>query len=196
MKHVKCVVLGDNESKKTQFLISFTTNSAPDTFIPTCFDTYSANVMAEGLPPVNIQLWDTASQEDYKKLRPMSYPRTQVFLLCFSLVRPKTLENIEKVWFKEVQEYCPDIPIILAGLQSDLRDDFESKAGELRAQQMEPIPYKKGEEMAKTINARAYFECSALTGKNMVELFETTVRYALNPQGQQQLEEEKTSCRV
>ena len=195
MKHVKCVVLGDPECKKRQLLLTFATNAYPGEYIPTVFDCISANVMAEGLPPVNIQLWDIICQEDYKKLRPLSYQGTQVFLLCFSLVYPKTLENIEKVWYKDAHEYSPDIPIILAGLQSDLRDNFESKAKELRAEQMEPIPYKKGKEMAKRINARAYIECSAEKAKNLTELFDTTVRYALNPQAQPE-EEEETCCRV
>jgi len=179
MRDLKCVVVGDSESNKTQFLISLAINAFPGGYVPTIFDCYSANVMYNG-QAVNLQLWDTASQEDYKKLRPLSYPGTDVFLLCFSLVSPTSLENVENVWFPEISEHCPGTPFILVGLNSDLRDEFEQNSESFRSQGMEPVSTAKGMEMMMKINACAYFESSNQKLLNIQAAFDEAVWNKIN----------------
>lgn len=50
---------------------------------------------------VELALWDTAGQEDYDRLRPLSYPDTDVILMCFSIDSPDSLENIPEKWTPE-----------------------------------------------------------------------------------------------
>lgn len=71
-------------------------------------------------------LWDTAGQEDYDRLRPLSYPDTDVILIAFCLVAPDTLDNILEKWAGEVHHYCSDVPIILVGTKSDLVDNEQA----------------------------------------------------------------------
>lgn len=68
-------------------------------------------------------LWDTAGQEDYDRLRPLSYPDTDVILICFSIDEPDSLENIPEKWTPEVKHFCPNVPIILVANKKDLRFD-------------------------------------------------------------------------
>src|SRR5207244_12671577 len=68
-------------------------------------------------------LFDTAGQEDYDRLRPLSYPQTDVFLVCFSVTSPASFENVREKWFPEVHHHCPGVPCLIVGTQTDLRYD-------------------------------------------------------------------------
>ena len=79
------------------------------------FDNYSAPMVCDGVP-VSLGLWDTAGQEDYDRLRPLSYPQTDVFLICFSVVSPSSFENVTSKWCPEIKHHCADAPILLVGM--------------------------------------------------------------------------------
>lgn len=61
--------------------------------------------------------WLVSLQEDYDRLRPLSYPMTDVFLICFSVVNPASFQNVREEWVPELQEYAPSVPYLLIGTQ-------------------------------------------------------------------------------
>ncbi|KAL5055782.1 hypothetical protein RYX36_036464 [Vicia faba] len=108
---IKCVTVGDGAVGKTCLLISYTSNTFPTDYVPTVFDNFSANVVVNG-STVNLGLWDTAGQEDYNRLRPLSYRGADVFILAFSLISKASYENVSKKWIPELKHYAPGVPII------------------------------------------------------------------------------------
>lgn len=106
---------------------------------------------------VELALWDTAGQEDYDRLRPLSYPDSHVILICFAVDSPDSLDNVqEKVcaspnppfvhfdsisypkWISEVMHFCAGLPIILVGCKKDLRRD-PRVVEELRKTSQRPV---------------------------------------------------------
>merc|ERR1712232_144796 len=79
-----------------------------------------------GGEPYTLGLFDTAGQEDYDRLPPLSYPQTDVFLVCFSIVNPNSYDNIKAKWIPEIRHHCPNTPIVLIATKSDLRDDSKA----------------------------------------------------------------------
>jgi small GTP-binding protein len=105
LAHIKCVVVGDGAVGKTCLLLSYTRNEFPEDYVPTVFDNYSCRVEVEK-QPAQLELWDTAGQEDYDRIRPLSYPNTDVFIVLFSVVDRTSFDNIKNKWVLELQVRC------------------------------------------------------------------------------------------
>jgi cell division control protein 42 len=118
-------------------------------------------------------------QDDYDRLRPLSYPQTDVFLICFKVTWPISFENIRDKWYPEMRHYCPDVPFLIVATQIDLRDDSEALA-KLAGQQKRLVSTEEGERLAYELGAAKYVECSAVTQKGLKNVFDEVCRFALN----------------
>jgi len=185
----KLVIVGDGACGKTCLLIVFSKDQFPEVYVPTVFENYVADIEVDG-KQVELALWDTAGQEDYDRLRPLSYPDTDVILMCFSVDSPDSLENIPDKWTPEVRHFCPNVPIILVGNKKDLRND-QNTIRELMKMKQEPVRSEDGRAMATKISAFDYIECSAKSKDGVRQVFETATRAAL-----QAKKKPKSKCRL
>ncbi|OWA51067.1 Rho-related GTP-binding protein RhoU [Hypsibius exemplaris] len=178
---IKLVFVGDGSVGKTSLLVSYTTNGYPTEYIPTAFDKYSVSVNVDN-QPLRVQLFDTAGQDDFDSLRPLCYPDTDVFLICFSVVSPTSFRNIRSKWLPEIQRYLGPHrrnPFILVGTQCDLRQDV-SVLVELARYNEHPVTEAEVRDLTQSIGADCYIECSALTQWNLKKVFDTAILAALN----------------
>ncbi|XP_011788830.1 PREDICTED: rho-related GTP-binding protein RhoU [Colobus angolensis palliatus] len=134
----------------------------------------SGTVVSVDGRPVRLQLCDTAGQDEFDKLRPLCYTNTDIFLLCFSVVSPSSFQNVSEKWVPEIRCHCPKAPIILVGTQSDLREDVKILI-ELDKCKEKPVPEEAAKLCAEEIKAASYIECSALTQKNLKEVFDAAI---------------------
>lgn len=142
---------------------------------------------------VNLGLWDTAGQEDYDRLRPLSYPQTDVFMLCYSIISPASFENIRTKWHPEIRHHAPTTPFILVGTKIDLRDNADTLA-RLAEKRLAPITPMQGAEMAKVIGARSFIEVSAFNHHNLRQVFEEAVRAAITPVSRKTTKPKQSGC--
>ncbi|KAL5016247.1 hypothetical protein ScPMuIL_005836 [Solemya velum] len=176
--------------RKNLFTFCVQQGRIPEVYVPTVFENYVADIEVDS-KQVELALWDTAGQEDYDRLRPLSYPDTHVILMCFSIDNPDSLQNISEKWSPEVKHFCPKVPVILVGTKKDFRTDPVLKE-ELINLKIQPVKPEEGRAMAERIGAVNYVECSAKTKENVWEVFETATRAALQARKRRQ----KPRCKI
>ncbi|XP_076072316.1 ras-related C3 botulinum toxin substrate 2-like isoform X4 [Mytilus galloprovincialis] len=164
---------------KTCILMSYANNKFQHEHVPSIFDNYNANVMVDG-NCIELGLWDTAGQEDYDRLRPLSYPLTDIFLLCFTVEGATSYHNIELKWFPEIRHHCHDAPLLLVGTKIDLRNTYERMKHKSQKHEQTFITYEQGQALAEKIRAEKYVECSAMTQEGLKEVFDDAIRIVLH----------------
>ncbi|KAJ1921164.1 hypothetical protein H4219_000762 [Mycoemilia scoparia] len=139
---------------------------------------------------IELELWDTAGQEDYDRLRHLSYADAQAVIICFGIDSPDSLENVAEKWAPEVSLYAPGVPVVLAALKHDLRAN-EATIRELEKDGQRPTTPEMGEAMCRNIQAQKYIECSAKTVFRVREVFDATAKLAF---AMQKKNDSKSCC--
>uniref|UniRef100_A0A8C2A984 Ras homolog family member F n=1 Tax=Cyprinus carpio TaxID=7962 RepID=A0A8C2A984_CYPCA len=136
---LKIVIVGDGGCGKTSLLMVYAKGDFPEKYAPSVFDKYVTTVSYGG-KDIQLNLYDTAGQEDYDRLRPLSYQEVNLVVICYDVTNPTSFDNVTIKWYPEVRHFCRDVPIILIGCKTDLRKDKE-KMRKLKALDLEPITY-------------------------------------------------------
>ncbi|KAI4146096.1 MAG: hypothetical protein LQ340_006046 [Diploschistes diacapsis] len=181
----KLVLLGDGACGKTSLLNVFTRGYFPTVYEPTVFENYVHDIFVDNVH-IELSLWDTAGQEEFDRLRSLSYDDTHTIMLCFSVDSRQSLENVETKWVSEIADNCAGVKLVLVALKCDLRERHnENEEGEIHEPGSEKsyIDYDTGLAVAKRIQALRYLECSAKRNRGVNEAFTEAARVALSVKG-------------
>ncbi|KAJ9104493.1 Rho GTPase [Naganishia friedmannii] len=172
----KLVIVGDGACGKTSLLTVFSLGQFPDTYSPTVFDNFVADIQLDG-KPVQLALWDTAGQEEYERLRPMSYAKAHVILIAFAVDTPDSLDNVANKWIEEVRSICgPHVPVLLVGCKTDIREKARQSGHYIPDNFVETV---EGQRISAAIGAKSYWECSSLLNQGVDDIFEAATRAAM-----------------
>lgn len=216
----KIVILGDGACGKTSLLNVFTRGYFPEVYEPTVFENYIHDIFVDN-KHITLSLWDTAGQEEFDRLRSLSYSDTHCIMLCFSIDSKDSLENVKNKWVGEITDHCDGVQLVLVALKCDLRDNNnENKVinpNNIQQQQQQNqghninnnntnnrnnisnlISYEDGLAMAKQIGALRYLECSAKSNKGVNEAFTEAARVALTvgPQIDESTQKDEGGCTI
>ena len=163
-KELKLVAVGDGAVGKTSLLMVLNDKPFPERYVPTIFENYTQDVEIGG-EPYKLHIWDTAGQDEYDRLRPLSYSGAHAILLCFALDSKQSFLNLTERWIGEVKHFCKDAKIILIGTKSDLRqsgnpnhvsdDEAQAFVQEQKCADFIPCSPKSGDGIDKVFPAAA-----------------------------------------
>ncbi|KAH8250777.1 hypothetical protein KR038_005267 [Drosophila bunnanda] len=173
---IKCVLVGDGAVGKTNLILSYLENRFNPEHIPTASDIYNADVNVNE-SPVHLTLCDTAGQDTLDPLRELCYPDSDVFLLCFSVVKPETFRAIKAKWAPKFAK--TKAALILVGTQADLRTN-SNVLNKLQTNGEKAISYADAWDLATTIGAK-YIETSSATQDKVKDVFDTAIWEGLVP---------------
>ncbi|KAJ3445269.1 hypothetical protein M0812_11139 [Anaeramoeba flamelloides] len=179
MSKVKCYLVGDIAVGKTCMVMTYRAKTFPNQYIPSTHE-YTEDKLVYDEKTILLELWDSCSDKYFNRHRPLWYPQTDVFLICFSLIDHSSLKNADTFWLKEIKEYEPDTPFFLIGTKQDLRDD-ETTLQKLHEKGESPITYEQGMQAANEMGADRYLECSSLKQNNLKQVFHEAIRFIVDP---------------
>ncbi|CDQ66498.1 unnamed protein product [Oncorhynchus mykiss] len=149
----------------------------------------SLSVVSSLIDTLFCPLW---LSDELDRIRPLCYHNADVFLLCYSVVRPSSFRNATDRWAPEIRHHCPGAPMVLVGTQLDLREDVQVLV-QLARNQERPVSTEEAQQLAKDIGAVSFVECSGLTQKNLKEAFDQAILASIHPvENVQQLQQRQS----
>eukprot|EP00026_Physarum_polycephalum_P000881 Phypoly_transcript_00882.p1 GENE.Phypoly_transcript_00882~~Phypoly_transcript_00882.p1 ORF type:complete len:1105 (+),score=224.82 Phypoly_transcript_00882:596-3910(+) len=174
-KKIKIMVIGDPGIGKSKMISRLVSQTYTDQYKPTVFETHSF-LTKFGPWAIQLNIWEADCTEKYASKRPVCYPETSIFMICFDLSQPHSFNTAKEKWMDELQTHgYANTPKVFVGLKQDLSLGVQ-----------EEITYNQSYDNV-TEEQYTICECSAKKGEGIDDIFAETMRkyiyYAQESQG-------------
>lgn len=177
---IKCVCIGDSAVGKTALLTTYISGIMPSEHMPTILENFEVTI-EENDHEIILETWDTSGSQSYGEIRSLVYNNADVFIVCYAIDSPSSLENVRKQWIPEIRSHSRQIPFVLVGTKSDLRPHKSEKKELSRAKQsLRSVDPVKASDEARTLGAYASTECSSLEKTGVKAVFSKAIEAALD----------------
>ncbi|ELA47964.1 small GTP-binding protein domain [Vavraia culicis subsp. floridensis] len=162
----KVTMIGSGQAGKTSILLRLIDDTFNKDCEPTIFENKMITIVVEQIP-ISLHIWDTAGQEDFNSIIPLTYESTEIAIICYSVDDSYSYEAVTEKWENEVRYYSENVEIVLVATKTDLRSDGRVSC----------LENEDGKRLAKQINAIAFFECSAKDSIGVSEIFNFVAKH-------------------
>lgn len=173
---VAVAVVGDTGVGKTCMLLAYLTGRFPSNCPEGSVDWHSEFdhltrhpvQVVIGDVEVNITLVDTVGLDEYQKLRAVVCASADVYLVCFDVTKPATLERVRHHWIPEIREYNSVAPFVLVATKCDERIAAQIEGRSSR----DTVSFSQARSAGQELGAITYCECSARNLTGLKKIFE------------------------
>ncbi|MHA1498562.1 MAG: Rab family GTPase [Promethearchaeota archaeon] len=163
---VKVTIIGDGGVGKTSLIQKFTQGTFQKNYIKTIGAQISNYEVEFEEYRTELLFWDIAGQDDFHFLRPSFYRASKAAIIIYSLednnLGSRSFEHIT-TWYKDVKEFCREIPVIIFANKVDLVDENH-------------LDKTKIQKLVDDNNFLGYFITSAKTGQGVHDAFNTLIK--------------------
>ena len=175
-KSIKISILGNAGVGKTCIIQRFMLDEFSENSVSTSGANYSNKIIERDDKLFQLDIWDTAGQEQYRSLGRHFYKEAFIVILVYDITVRESFEELKNIWYKDLTKYGEKYTVLaIVGNKIDL---YENEA----------ISEDEGRKFAEEVKA-LFMLVSAKSGDNIENLFNDLLNAYLEPDFQLKVKE-------